>query len=407
MKVLLLGTLFALCSLSLASQPLTDEQHHLIDSLVTADVRPGSPGLAVGIVQNGQVIYSRCAGLADLETEIEIDPDTRFNLASTGKQFTAFTVLRLIQEGKVSLDDKLEVYFPEFDPRLGTVLTVRHLLTHTSGLRDQNSLWSLQGISWWKHSFSNADVLTMLARQTTLNFEPGSQYSYSNANYVMLAELVARVTGKDFAQYTQALLQALGMEASAHEPDHTAIGPMAKPYFQWDTWDSYDWLSDVVGDGAFFSSLNDQMVWERTLQEQTEDWVSASQSLIPEDEVRTYGYGLEFSEFQGRPLRYHDGSTGAWKATTWRFDDPQLSIVVMTNSGAIVPSMLARQLAEVMLGTFDTEKVRFPLGPETVGAQLPEETWLGTYQIGADYFYRFVKRDGGYWLERPDRNPVA
>ncbi|HAA18349.1 MAG TPA: hypothetical protein DCP28_06115 [Cytophagales bacterium] len=406
MKTPLLFLLVALATPQLAAQGLTDVQRHLLDSLVTADVRPGSPGLAVGMVQDGNVIYSNYAGLADLESGIAIGPDTRFNLASTGKQFTAFATLRLIQAGKLSLDEKLEGFFPEFDPRISKVLTVRHLLTHTSGLRDQNSLWSLQGITWWKNSFSNEDVMALMAQQTALNFEPGSQHSYSNANYVVLAELVARVTGQDFSQYTQGLLRELNLEASAHEPDHTAIGPMAVPYFQWDSWESYDWVSDVVGDGAFFSTLTDQLTWEKVLQNQEEDWVKVSQSLIPGDEVRTYGYGLEFGEFQGRRLRYHDGSTGAWKATTWRFDDPQLSIVVMTNSGAIVPSWLAAQLAEVMLGTFHAEKSSFPLGPELVGNELAEETWLGTYQTGPDYFYRFVKRKGGYWLERPNRDPV-
>ena len=239
-----------------------------LDRIATQDVPEKAPGIATAIIQNGRVIYKKCAGYADFADSSLITNTTRFNIASNGKQFTALAILSLIERNKLNLTDDIRKYFPSLYKGISDKITIQSLLNHTSGIRDCYDLWSLQGIAWWEKSFSNEDVLKLLEKQTELNFTPDTQFLYSNTNYILLALLIEKVSGKPFVDYTNQLFKQLSMPNTSFESDYTQIrGPIARSYFNFGTWSTYDWIWNVCGDGNLFSTLEDQIQWEKILQD--------------------------------------------------------------------------------------------------------------------------------------------
>ncbi|MTB50669.1 serine hydrolase [Lewinella sp. W8] len=399
-----------LISLLVSGQTLSDDQRAALTERLMKYIPEGGPGGALGVVMGGEVVYAGYGGLADLDTETPIGPETHFNIASCAKQFTALSVLRLAREGKLKLTDDIRQYFPELYPEVREPITVNHLLTHTSGIRDMNSLWSLQGVTWWQQTLNNQDVLKLLRSQQELNFPPGSQHNYSNSNYVLLAELVARVSGQSFREYTTELFTDLGMTNTVFMDDHTMKLPnLARPYFSFDTWTTYEWLSDMVGDGALFSTLPDQLRWEATLMRGQSEGVAkellatSQAAIFPE--VTGYGYGLERGKYRGLPITYHEGSTGAWKASFIRFVDHDLTIVAMNNSGKFGTQRLVYDAADMLLEEAFTAP-RFLQEPASVAEEIPVDDLLGTYRLPSGFYFRFASRDAKVFLERHERNPV-
>lgn len=409
MKILLFFLALFSASFLSNAQTLDSEQCRAIDALIMADILDGGPGGAVGIVRNGTVVYTKYAGLADLETSRPIDASTRFNIASNAKQFTAIATLQLAREGKLSLDDDLRKYLPSLFPDIKEPITIAQLLNHTSGIRDVYNLWSFQGITWWKRTLTNEDALALLLRQKELNFTPGSQHLYSNSNYILLTFIIAKVSGVSFREYTDELFKDLGMAGTNFVSDHNEMGPnVGRPYFNFDTWSTYKWQTDLHGDGSLFSSLPDQLAWEITLQKGTAaglDSALLAQSQQPVNAATDYGFGLERGTYRGEAIRWHDGSTGAWDASFIRFPEQGLTIVASDNSGKFGTNQLVRSIADVILGDVFTEPA-FLTEPTTVGQEIPVEKLPGTYLTGNGFAFKFKLVDGTLLLERDGRNDV-
>lgn len=382
-----------------------------LDSIATQDVPPGAPGVATGIVQNGKVIYTKVAGFADLTDSLLITENTRFNIASNGKQFTALAILLLEHEGKLRLGDDIRTYFPALYPNIKFPITIEHLLNHSSGIRDVYDLWALQGLTWWEHSFDNADALKLLAQQQELNFQPGTRYLYSNSNYILLAELIGKVSGKNFVNYTQDLFSKLNMPHTSFSADYKNITPpIAKPYFNFNTWTAYDWLWNVCGDGNLFTTLKDQLQWEKVLQNPgltkiPKKVIQKSQTLTASNVIKNYGYGLEFGRYNGLKYTFHTGATGAWKAVFMRFPDKNISIVTMINTGKADPMMQTRQMADVILDLKNVTN-KYPTQPATVGSYVTEKDLLGIYLNDASFRFEFLEKDQELYLRRPGRNDI-
>ncbi len=393
--------------------PLTSELESKLDRIATQDVPTRAPGIATGIVQNGKIIYSKCAGLEDLDSKSLITPKSRFNIASTGKQFTALAIIQLEADGELSFKDDIRKYFQGFYKKIESPITIEHLLTHTSGIRDIHHLWSLQGKTWWKNEFRNHDAMALLAKQEDLNFIPGSEHLYSNSNYIVLAELVAKVSGRSFKAYTDSMFKQLGMPNTSFESDHNAIrGPIAKPYFNFQTWKTYDWLPDLVGDGALFSTLDDQLQWECLVQgagetEFDRTLIEKSQQIVNAELSEQYGFGLELRDDGGLKRKYHEGSTGAWKAYSLRYPDQTFSIVTLSNSGKTIPTMQSQQMVNVLIATdSDTESNAFLTEPEKAGFRVEVDEILGTYTSGGGFFFQFIQYKGKLLLRRDGRGDV-
>ena len=185
--------------------------------------KPDSPGCALGVYRDGQIVYKRGYGMANLNDDVPITPATVFHVASMSKQFTAASILLLAQQGKLSLDDDVHKYIPEL-PDFGEPITLRHLLHHTSGLRDQ---WSLLDLAGWRYSqdlITDDDVMSVLVRQKALNFKPGEKYMYSNTGFTLLAIIVKRVSGMSLREFTtKNIFQPLGMTHTHFRDDHEEI----------------------------------------------------------------------------------------------------------------------------------------------------------------------------------------
>lgn len=390
---------------------LTENQKEKLDSIASQDVPNDAPGIATAIISDGKLIYEKYVGFENLEGSLKIDKNSRFNIASNGKQFTALAISLLEEQGRLNLQDDIKKYIPEVYKNQEDKITIQNLLNHTSGIRDIYDLLSLKGITWWQHTYNNQDVLDLVKAQSDLNFSPGSQYLYSNTNYILLAEIIERVTEKSFVQYTNELFAKLNMTSTSFEDDHTSIqGPIAVPYFNFDTWSNYEWKWNVVGDGNIFSTLQDQIKWEKIIQGKgnpqiSRELINKSQQLENVSNFR-YGYGLEFDEYKNLRYRFHEGATGAWKATVVRFQNKDLSIITMTNSGKTIPSMQTRQMIDVV---YNLDKVSnaFLTAPEKTADFVSEEEIVGTYLTATNFSFEFRKTDDGkFVLHRIGRGEV-
>lgn len=403
---------FTLLRTSLLGQPvppLQSAQISRLDSIASQDVPARSPGIATGIVRNGRIVYSHYAGYASLADSVLINQASRFNIASNAKQFTALAILLLAAQNRLSLEADIRTFVPGLYRGINHKISLKHLLNHSSGIRDVYDLWSLQGITWWKTTLTNQDALALLQNQQELNFTPGTRYLYSNSNYILLATVVEQVTGESFVQYTQKLFAQLGMPHTSFVDNHKRIEePLAKPYFNFNRWVNYEWLCDLYGDGNLFTTLADQLAWEMIVQRGHHDSLPAgliqrSQQLVEKSGVTAYGYGLEFGQYQGRLYQFHEGATGAWKATLIRFPTDSLSIITLTNSGKTLPATQTRQMANVLLRPTLAE-TPYPRQPKQVGDYKSIPDVLGIYLDGNAFSFQFVQRDTSLYLIRFGRN---
>lgn len=393
------------------TQVLTPSQTKRLDSIATQDVPPGAPGIATGIVHNGRIIYEKVAGYANLTDSTLITKNTRFNIASNGKQFTALAVLVLMDEQKISLTDEIRKYLPMLYPQLNAKITIENLLNHTSGIRDVYDLWSLQGLTWWKQSFSNKDALELIAQQQDLNFLPNTKYLYSNTNYILLAAIIEKVSGKSFVAYTNDLFKKLAMPNTSFENDYSKIrGPIARAYFNFDRWTTYNWIWNVCGDGNIFSTLADQLHWEQLLQGKSKSKIkrqvlTKSQQLTDHSTIKNYGYGLEWGTYKGMDYKFHEGATGAWKATVIRFPGKKTAFVTLTNTGKSTPNTQTRQMADVLFD-LNNNKSYFATKPAKVGSLVSEADMIGTYLTDNNFSFQFKQKDSMLYLSRIGRNDV-
>lgn len=414
MKTILISLLIVQSSLGFSQNihpNISKRKIKLLDSIATQDVPKNAPGIATAIIQNGKVIYEKYAGYADLTDSIFIKNSTRFNIASNGKQFTALAVLTLIDKKKIKLSDDIRKWFPNLYPNIKKKITIQSLLNHTSGIRDCYDLWSLQGYTWWEKSFNNNNVLDLVGKQTDLNFKPNTKYLYSNTNYILLALIIEKVSKKTFREYTNEMFKQLHMPNTSFESDFNGIqGQIARAYFNFDTWTTYKWIWNVCGDGNIFSSLEDQIQWEKLIQGKNissfnRKTILQSQQIIKGSKFDNYGYGLEFGKYKDLDYCFHEGATGAWKATVIRFPKTKISIVTLTNTGKSIPYNQTRQMADVLF-ELKTEEAYFVTKPVSVGKYLSENDILGTYLTKSDFAFTIEKIDNGLFLKRVGRNDV-
>jgi len=196
-----------------------------VDAIFTDLTKLGSPGCALGIYRNGKIIYAKGYGLANVEENVPITPQTVFDVGSISKQFTAASILLLEKQGKLRLDDDVRKYIPELPDYSGggQKITILHLLNHTSGLRDYVSLFLLAGIHY-DNVTTDDDALGIIVRQKGLNFSPGNEWNYTNSDYLLLSQIVKRVSGKTLKDFAaENIFQPLGMMHSQFRSDHTSL----------------------------------------------------------------------------------------------------------------------------------------------------------------------------------------
>jgi CubicO group peptidase (beta-lactamase class C family) len=323
-----------------------------IDKEFAEFVRPDGPGLALMVIENGEATIVRSYGLANLETRTSCQPHTNFRLASVTKQFTAMAIMILAEEDKLSLDDKLTRFFPGFPP-YGDEITIRHLLTHTSGLLDYEELVP-PGTTAQLH---DRDVLEILRRQDKTQFPPGSSFAYSNGGYAFLALIVEIVSGRTFAEFLRTkIFLPLGMdgtvayEAGKSDVPHRALGYSKSGMVFAQTDQSL--TSAVLGDGGIYSSVVDLFKWDQALY--SEKLVSqamlrqvftahSSSSDVPGS---GYGFGWYVEQKDWGNRIWHHGSTCGFSTSFHRFPARQWSVILLANRSQAGLEAIMRRVAQ-------------------------------------------------------------
>jgi len=316
-----------------------------------------TPGCAVAVARDGRTVLSRAYGMADLEHDVPNDPNTIFEAGSVSKQFTAGAVILLAQAGKLSLADDVRRYIPEV-PDYGTTITIRHLLNHTSGLRDWGSV---AGISGWGRTLrvhTHAHVLDIVSRQSALNFPPGHEYSYSNTGFNLLAILVDRVSGMTFAEFCKKnIFDPLGMTHTQWRDDFKRIvkgraiahGSRRDGGFEQDMP-----FENIHGNGGLLTTVGDLLTWTANLETGKlggPEFLREMhrQGLLSNGRQIAYASGLRVDAYQGVPEVSHTGATAGYRAFLARYPQQHLAVALLCNVGEVNPGVLGHQVANLFL----------------------------------------------------------
>ena len=369
-----------------------DENSRQVDALFERWDRPDSPGCALGIIRDGRLIYERGYGMANLEHDVPLSSTSVLRIASTSKQFAAMNLLLLEQDGKVSLDDDIRTYLPAM-PDYGRPVTIRHLMHHSSGIRDYADSLYMKGIEE-NDDYLKEEVLDHLASQRALNFAPGERYLYSNSGYLLMGEIVERASGRTLAQFTkERIFEPLGMHDSHFHDDNSVIvreratgySPRKGGGFQIN-----ESPMELVGDGGLFTTVRDLSLWDQNFyhHEIGGEAVVAAQheTLVLNDGRRLeYAAALEITTYGGLQLVMHSGSWVGFRAQLLRFPDQRFSVICLCNDGSASPTALALRVADVYLA----EQFKSPpLKPAVGGDQTGEASAVSTDPAALAGLYR-------------------
>ena len=338
------------------SQDLNPSEIEKIEKVIEPWNRANSPGVSCAVIRQGKLIFKKSAGVANLEYGIPLKSNSVFNIASTSKQFAAFAILLLEQDGKLSLDDKVDKYIPEL-PRWGQKITIRQLANHTSGIKEVFILFQLAGWNTHMDLISNRHALEMICRQKTLNFEPGTEYSYSNSGYFLLAEIVSRVSKQSFSRFTKERIFApLKMKNSMFFENPFAI-VHRRAYSYWPSNRGYKKLQmnhAAVGYTNLMTTVDDLCKWIEnfeTHQVGSRNLFSkfnAPGKLNDGSEIKM-ALGQFKNKYRGEVHFHHAGSTGGYRAHLVRFPNHKLSVVALTNADNISARNVVYSIVDIVL----------------------------------------------------------
>ncbi len=353
---ILASLLYLIGMIGACAEPPSEAETH-VDEIFAQWDSPESPGCALSVSRGGSPLVSRAWGMSDLEHGIPNTPSTIFEGGSLAKQFTSGAVVLLALDGALSLDDDVRKYIPEVRD-YGKPVTLRHLMTHTSGMRDWGSVASISGWGRGERSHRHAHVLDIVSRQSALNFEPGHEYSYSNTGYNLLAVVVDRVSGMPFAEFSrERIFEPLGMSDTQWRDDYRRIVPRrSTAYSAADEGFLINRPIEYVhGNGGILSTVGDLQTWNAALTDGRlggENFVRMmhDQAILNDGRQIAYAGGLQLRTFAGVPSVTHTGSTAGYRGFIGRYPDQQLSVAILCNVGNANPGALGGQVARVFLG---------------------------------------------------------
>lgn len=390
--VLLIAVIASISS----SYVVADEQSDQVDKLFATWDKDDSPGAVVAIVKDGETLYSNGYGLANLEHGVSNSPKTIFHVASVSKQFTAFAIFLLEQDEKLSIDDDVRKYIPEL-PDFGETIRIRHLIHHTSGLRDQ---WELLVFAGWRMDdvITHNDVLDLVKTQTELNFTPGQQYLYCNTGYTLLAEIVKRVSGKKLKKFChERIFVPLEMNNTHFHDDHRQIVPNRSDCY-WPApggWQKAVLSYAVVGATSLFTTTEDLAKWQRNFElmkvgnERVHERV-VTRARLNFGKAIDYAGGVYHGKFEGHATLGHSGGDAGYVCHVERFPEHNLSVIVLANTSVVPAARLAHLAGKIYLdeGKEAEENDTFS---SVTNVQMPDQQAWGN----------------GSFLSPVDREPVA
>ena len=333
------------------------ERSKQADALFARWDKPTVPGAAVAVIHRGKIVYERGFGAANLEYGIPVKPETVFHVASVSKQFTAAAILLLAQDGKLTLDDEVRKHVPDL-PDFGHPITIRHLLHHTSGIRDQ---WSLLGLAGWRYSrdlITDDDVLSLLSRQKELNFLPGERHLYSNSGFTLLAVIVSRVSGQSFRAFTsERIFKPLGM-TQTHFRDNFNEVVKQQAYGYSRSADGFQLSTtnfDTAGATSLLTTVEDLAKWHANFDKKTVGGEALAAAMLERGVLSDgrridYASGIMHGSYRGVPTVGHGGADAGYRAAFVRFPEQRFGVAVLCNLAQTNPTDLAQRVADVFLG---------------------------------------------------------
>lgn len=328
-----------------------------VDAIFADLTKPGSPGCALAVGRNAKIIYEKGYGLGNIEQDVAINPRTVFDIGSTSKQFTAASILLLEKDGKLSVQDDVRKYIPEL-PDYGKKITILNLLNHTSGIRDYLTLFELAGV-YVDSVTTDEDALAIITRQKSLNFDPGSEFLYSNSGYFLLSVIVKRVSGKSLPEFAEGnIFKPLGMTQTLYRDQHTQLIPgRALAYDAKEPGPGFSFnvsYFEQTGDGAVHTSVEDLLKWDENFYTAK---VGGAPLLAALQETATlndgkklrYAKGLVVFDYRGLRAVEHGGSWGGYRAQLLRFPAQHFSVACLCNLGNADPETRATKVAEIFL----------------------------------------------------------
>jgi CubicO group peptidase (beta-lactamase class C family) len=405
--ILTVVSMLLLCGFD-ATQNLTPTEISNIGEIFSNYAKVDSPGCALGVYRNGAIAYTHGYGMASLELGVPITPQTVFDIGSTSKQFTAFSMLLLQQQGKLSVDDDIRKFMPEI-PDYGKRITLHHLMTHTSGIPDYAGLFDLAGVPE-QNLTNDQDAVDLIVRQKALNFMPGEEWDYSNSGFFLLSQVVKRVTGKSLRDFDQEnIFKPLGMSSTQIFNDHTLVIPHRATGYSYDderkTFGVEMSNFEQTGDGSVQTSVEDLLRWDEdfyTAKLGGADLIRQMQVVGKLNNGKEHGYaaGLEISTYRGQPVVSHGGAWAGYRAELMRFPRQHTSVAVLCNVAQATPTIWAYRVADVIL-----ENVLAPKptsgGNKQVASSVPPavlQSYAGVYKNEKDEYQRVEFKDGKLWL---------
>lgn len=407
---LMLGLSMIACQTESSSE--TYAANPEVDNIFKPWDKPGSPGAALAVMKDDEVIYKKGYGYAQLEYDIPITPSTIFHVASVSKQFTAFSIVLLANQGQLSLDDDIHTYLPEV-PDFGKTITIRHLIHHTSGLRDQ---WEMLAMAGWRLDdvITKEHILTAVRNQRELNFIPGDEYLYCNTGYTLLAEIVERVSGHAFSYWTKKnMFEPLGMSHTHFHDDHEMIVKNR----------AYSYVPDEnggfkkrvlsyanVGATSLFTTVEDLAKWadnffEKRLGGPEVIAQMKQQGVLNSGEKIDYAFGLAIGEYKGLKTISHSGGDAGFRSHLLLFPDQRFAVAVLSNCGSMNPAQLARQTAEVYLGGLLDEETSKEKPSERRVVKIPPsvlEAYEGKYELEDGSILTLTKEGDLLMVQHPN-----
>ena len=371
-----------------------------IDAVVRNEMaRQRIPGVAVGVVQHGKIVRSQGYGYANVEHAVPVTPETMFQSGSLGKQFTAVGVMLLVEDGKLRLDDSVRDYLTDA-PEAWVPITVRNLLTHTSGIPDYTA-----GAIDYRRDYTE-DELVQLAYGLPLEFAPGTRYSYSNTGYLLLGAVIHRVSGQFYGDLLRTrVFRPLGM-ATARVISEADIVPHRAAGYQLVDGElkNQDWVAPTINttaDGALYLSLQDYIAWDRGLRAgallKPASWALIYEPVrLASGNTYPYGFGWSIVDVANQRVYRHGGAWQGFETYIARYLGDELTIIALTNLGDAEPSKIVQAIA----GVFDPKLG--PVEPKPIRDREPEVTarlvtLLGRLGAGSVGISDFAYVPAGYF----------
>lgn len=392
--------------------PITSSE---LDAIFHEVVKSDAPGCVVAIRQQGGAVITRTYGLASLEYNVAIAEETIFDCGSISKQFTGFLLALLIADGKVALDDDVRKYIPEL-PSFGSRITLGHLVYHTSGLRDYGDIFSSSGIKE-DDPITTKAALAALFKQRELNFAPGSQYSYTNAEYLLLKEIISKVSGKPMKDVAQErIFGPLGMRHTHFQEHHSHVVKNRawgyKPDGQQGWLDSVP-VADIYGPSSLFTTIGDLLLWQQNLVDGKiggPEIVSLIQTAgkLADGTSTNYGFGLNLSTVHGRRAVGHAGDNEGFRSVLTFLPEDEFAVAILSNRTDLDPSKLAAKIMDLRFGATEPPA---PTPNASAGPSEPVETlktYAGIFLNPLTYETRRVEfRDGKLIYARAGGLPMT